>query len=508
MSGAGVMRAVTRVAWALAFAAVFWRAAPSALADDGADHAVEAQAHFERGLALADKKAWEDALSEFTRSRELHPTRAAIANAASCLEELLRYDEALDAYETLLAVPGVTEKERAAAEAQIAKLSRYVGAVAVESEPHGAIVSIDGRPRGTTPLGKSLRITVGTRVVRVEKEGYAPFESRLVVASGETRAVGATLSPLAQLGRLRVREARGGSFEVRIDAAVVGRTPWEGAVSAGTHAVSLHGDGDLGAPAQTIVVSMGTASEVSLTAAPLSGELRVEPSPTTAHVVVDGREVSRGTWSGELPSGDHIVEVREDWYEPQRVPVRVSSREPRALRVTLEPVRRVYGDALFGVTALSSYATPEVASCTHACAGLFLGLRGGYAVTPKLGVEIFYVGEMLLKRQNADATANVGVGFGGFSARYQWLERTPITARLWAGAGLVAAGGAVTSYLTPVVGPEVRIGYRLGRGVMVDAGPALFVFALRAVDDAASNFKVDAGLGTTVVLSVGLHVEP
>src|SRR5690348_17116551 len=62
----------------------------------------EARAHFEKGLSLAHKAAWDAALAEFFRSIEIFPSRAATENAAVCLRRLSRNDEALDRYEALL----------------------------------------------------------------------------------------------------------------------------------------------------------------------------------------------------------------------------------------------------------------------------------------------------------------------------------------------------------------------------------------------------------------------
>src|SRR5690606_5041447 len=62
----------------------------------------EAEAAFRRGLTLLEQDAWQAALAEFVRSRELYSTRNATNNAAICLRKLNRFDEALDMYEAML----------------------------------------------------------------------------------------------------------------------------------------------------------------------------------------------------------------------------------------------------------------------------------------------------------------------------------------------------------------------------------------------------------------------
>src|SRR5262245_45532987 len=63
----------------------------------------EARSRFERGLSLYRDGAYDAALAEFLRSRELFSTRAATQNAGSALKRLGRFDEALDMFDRLLA---------------------------------------------------------------------------------------------------------------------------------------------------------------------------------------------------------------------------------------------------------------------------------------------------------------------------------------------------------------------------------------------------------------------
>jgi hypothetical protein len=48
--------------------------------------------------------------------------------------------------------------------------------------PTWATLSVDGAPRGTTPL--SLRIAAGTHRIRVERAGFPPIERKVNVVAG------------------------------------------------------------------------------------------------------------------------------------------------------------------------------------------------------------------------------------------------------------------------------------------------------------------------------------
>src|SRR6185436_14514700 len=66
------------------------------------DPKAEALEHFDKGNTLFKSGALAAALAEFLESRRLYPTRSATSNAALCLSQLQRFDEALDLYEALL----------------------------------------------------------------------------------------------------------------------------------------------------------------------------------------------------------------------------------------------------------------------------------------------------------------------------------------------------------------------------------------------------------------------
>jgi hypothetical protein len=62
----------------------------------------------------------------------------------------------------------------------------------VESKPSGAVVFLDGRQVGTTPLTFPL-VQVGSHSVRITLEGYRPWTSAVQVGAAETNRVTASL---------------------------------------------------------------------------------------------------------------------------------------------------------------------------------------------------------------------------------------------------------------------------------------------------------------------------
>ncbi len=168
----------------------------------------EARKYFEKGLALFDDEAWDGALAEFLHSREIYPGRAATKNAAICLRKVKRFDESLTMFEELLRIPGLTPADRELAEKEMVSLRSFVGVLDIRGAEAGATVIVDGRNRGSAPT-QPVRVNVGTHVVRVYKEGFEAFETRIDVPGGQAELVNAKLAPLLRSGRLKVMERQG-----------------------------------------------------------------------------------------------------------------------------------------------------------------------------------------------------------------------------------------------------------------------------------------------------------
>ena len=135
-------------------------------------------------------------MAEFLASRELYPTRVATNNAAIALRKLQRYDEALDMFETFLRDFEVPPRERKEAQKQLTELRALVGTIDIVGAEAGASIVVGSVDRGEYPPVKPIRVAAGTHVVRLFKEGYEPFETRIDVAGGSIASVEAKLARL------------------------------------------------------------------------------------------------------------------------------------------------------------------------------------------------------------------------------------------------------------------------------------------------------------------------
>jgi hypothetical protein len=340
---------------------------------------------------------------------------------------------------------------------------------------------------------------------------------------------------------------------VLIDGAVVGKTPWQGSLGVGVHGVALRGAGDLGSPPGAATIKDGETVTVTLLATKLDARVRVEPTPASARVDVDGVSVGSGIWEGQLVSGEHRIEVYAEGHLPYRKALTVSSGRREIVRVALERdlsnpmwtagfrphlfVELTGGAALasgFGTGAeaacdrsvtLTSGETVDGCSDTSSPKGFLVGGRVGYQITSGLAAEVFlgYVSmSQSLKRAvlaKGDATlafssrsasddTSLRAPLAALSVSYRFFDKTPLLFRIWGGAAharvkhslggtfqgevpyengdgdsvtyelaeLASVDEPATNVWVPLVGPEVRIGYRLSERFAVDIGVAGFLF--------------------------------
>lgn len=331
---------------------------PPAAAVPPSDAEAEARAHFNKGNDYFEKQQWFEALGEFRAALSYKKTRATIVNEASCLKQLGRYDEALEVYEALLQeFPDLTPQLEAKVIAAVQELRRLVGTVSVTGDaPAGASIYIDDRLRGKLPLPAPLRVGVGRRVVRVEKERFEPIVSAVTVDAGKETI--AKLAATSRKGLLEVRERHGWALDIEVDGHTVGVTPWEGLVDPGDHTIKVKGflgldtlaecalpDGrptparegaKMASPAVSVAARLYEVTPVTLAAEELDASLHIESTPSGASITIDTNVIGRTPWDGRLPLGEHTVEIAAPGFFPAKQGVRLERRKQRELQVTLE----------------------------------------------------------------------------------------------------------------------------------------------------------------------------
>lgn len=173
--------------------------APSAAADASStpDAKQEAARRFEHAIKLYEDADYALALAEFERVYELVPDYRVLYNIGQVNMQLGRYARARRALAEYVLRGGseLAPDRRSAVQADLDLLEGRTASIALDVEPAGAEVSIDGVAVGQAPLAEPLVVDVGERTVQVRLVGYAPRSQILTLAGGDRRKLALTLNP-------------------------------------------------------------------------------------------------------------------------------------------------------------------------------------------------------------------------------------------------------------------------------------------------------------------------
>lgn len=290
---------------------------------------VEAKRLFLEGNALRKAGDCQRAVVKYRASRERVKSVANTQNAAVCLRDLGRADEALEMYEELLTQfsDDLSPDQRQVVSRESNELRAEVGAIDVIANVDGTVV-VDGRSRGTLPLALPIRVMPGNHKVVVLAQGHSGFEKSVSVKARQTVAVDATLEPLADAGQVSITDPSLEGAQVFVDGAPLGIVPWEGNLEPGTHRFFLR-RGDEGSAPKTLDVVKGQTVVAKASLAPLGTDLRIEVTPSTAELRLGGVAVGAGRWQGRLPLGSYEVVAEEEGYLTANEPLNVDERTDR-----------------------------------------------------------------------------------------------------------------------------------------------------------------------------------
>lgn len=158
----------TAVCRCLGLSLAFVTALTSAHASgEPAEARAEARSHFDQGVGLARRHAYAEALAEFERAYQIFPHFSVLYNIGQALITLGRPTEASAALTRYLEEGGANiephrrQEVDAAIESELAK----TGSIQVTVDVAGALVSVDDKPYGRSPLAAPVRVDGGAHRV-------------------------------------------------------------------------------------------------------------------------------------------------------------------------------------------------------------------------------------------------------------------------------------------------------------------------------------------------------
>ena len=207
-------------------------------------------------------------------------------------------------------------------------------ALSVDSEPNGALVLVDGKERGRTPLVTAM--SPGRHEILLQKPGRRDVGTEIEMPADQDLSVRLDLAPADRSGsRLTVTSTPRGAV-VSVDGAEVGITPWSAETRPGRHGVVIAMAGFL-KDERTVQIHMDRDTVVDFAPRRAAGPatLHVETEPP-ATLRVDGKELGETPLTAEVPPGEHQLEVTLDGYKTVAQQVTVDAGQGVSVRVPLQ----------------------------------------------------------------------------------------------------------------------------------------------------------------------------
>jgi tetratricopeptide (TPR) repeat protein len=150
------------------------------------------RALFEQATNEFQKENFKEAANLFRQAYDAKPSWKLLFNIGQAEAAASSFGEALDAFEDYLVQGGdqVPDDRRGMVEREMTRLRLLVGFVEIDAED-GLDVSINGKPKGRTPLPSPIRAAAGKNTVALMQTGRIVFEKQVSLASGLTLRVDA-----------------------------------------------------------------------------------------------------------------------------------------------------------------------------------------------------------------------------------------------------------------------------------------------------------------------------
>jgi tetratricopeptide (TPR) repeat protein len=157
-----------------------------------------AKQHYEKGLESVEQADYPKALQEFNTAYDTSPYFAVLYNIAQTLIALDRPLEAATTLSRYLKEGGdrISPQRIDQVEDQIAQLEEFFGLLDVSTEPPGALITVDGRVIGRTPLGESVRLAAGTYSILATLDDGRIVERSVTIGQGTRHEVDLQFPPL------------------------------------------------------------------------------------------------------------------------------------------------------------------------------------------------------------------------------------------------------------------------------------------------------------------------
>ena len=286
---------------------------------------------------------WDKAAAKFQEAYEVSKNPRILFNVGVCERNLQHFARAIAKFKQELAEGAgkLSPQEKSDVQATIDALQRYVSTIELTVNQADATVFLDDQKVGQTPLAPIPADTGASHVVRIEKEGFVPFEKRdvQVTSTGPTK-LAAELEPKQKKSEVEivVKGAEGAS--IFIDGIDRGPAPFKGLVDVGPHTFEARLVGyDPAARREEVVYRQKVVLDLTLVRAVTTGHIRVE-SLDGATIELDGKVVGNTFFEGTIDMGTHTLAARKDGFNEGKLEIFLAKGETMSRRIPLTPEKK------------------------------------------------------------------------------------------------------------------------------------------------------------------------
>jgi tetratricopeptide (TPR) repeat protein len=191
--------------WLCVVAGSLWLVGPSHAQDSAAR--AEAGGHFDRGIELIQKHAYEEALLEFERAYALSSDDAVLYNLGMAQ---IAVNQPVEAVATLTrylesASTHPSAEERARIEAELARQRARIGSLVLDIQPSRATCYVDGRAIAASAA--PIQLAIGEHRIVARLAGYEAATHDVSIQPDQATTLTIALKALAKPALIQLRQA-------------------------------------------------------------------------------------------------------------------------------------------------------------------------------------------------------------------------------------------------------------------------------------------------------------
>jgi hypothetical protein len=286
---------------------------------------------------------WDKAAAKFQEAYEVSKNPRILFNVGVCERNLQHFARAIAKFKQELAEGSgkLSPQEKSDVQATIDALQRYVSTIELTVKEADAVVFLDDQKVGQTPIAPIPADTGASHVIRVEKEGFVPFEKRdvQVTSTGPTK-ITAELEPKQKKSEVEVVVKGAEGASIFIDGIDRGPAPFKGLIDVGPHTFEARLVGyDPAARREEVVYRQKVVLDLTLVRAVTTGHIRVE-SLDGATIELDGKVVGNTFFEGTIDMGTHTLAARKDGFNEGKLEIYLAKGETMSRRIPLTPEKK------------------------------------------------------------------------------------------------------------------------------------------------------------------------